>query len=50
MRKTFANIDLSISTEQANEVEVLPGVYERRHLRDLCREEMKLGPCLYSRS
>ena len=31
MRKTLAQNDLSMSSEPANEVEVFPGVHERRH-------------------
>jgi len=31
MRKTSSNIDLSMSSEPAKEVEVFPGVHERRH-------------------
>ena len=31
MRKTLAKIDLSVSTEPAKEVEIFPGVHERRY-------------------
>jgi hypothetical protein len=31
MRRTLSNIDLSMSSEPANEVEVFPGIHERRY-------------------
>src|SRR5947207_12020342 len=31
MRKTLSNIDLSMSSEPTNEVEVFPGIHERRY-------------------